>query len=262
MDKQELRTLWAETLRAPGIESLDRVALAMVDLYRSGDAGFRQHIRNRLGRDGFDHSAARDFIADELGLAGWADLVLTIEAGCDDPPLLFQYTLAAMRRGDFTSLEESIGEDRFYDTIVGWHQAGAFQDEQETVDEVLSAACMLGQTPTAEYLIDQGVDPYAGMRTWLAGPHYAVSGGRLETLKMLLTKGIDLEVENGYGGTLLGQAFHSAINEHSDQHAEIIELLIDAGAHVWPGTLEWWLEQSVPSETTKARVAEALAHRQ
>jgi hypothetical protein len=163
-----------------------------------------------------------------------------------------------MERGDFSALESAIGPDNFHDQIVNWFEVGLFKDEQETLDEVLSAACMLGQTRTAEYLIEHGVDPYAGMRTWLAGPHYAVSSGRVETVKMLLEKKVPLEVENRHGGTLLGQALWSAINEHSDTHAEIIELLIRAGSHVWPGTLEWWEEQDVPCAETKERVAAAL----
>ena len=108
---------------------------------------------------------------------------------------------------------------------------------------------MLGRTATAEYLIDHGVDPYAGMKTWLAGPHYAVSSGHLDTVRMLLDKKIPLEVRNLHGGTLLGQALWSAVNEHKPSHADIIEALIEAGAYVEPGTLEWWKVQAVPNET-------------
>ena len=57
---------------------------------------------------------------------------------------------------------------------------------------------------------------------------------------------------------MLGQAFWSAVNEHKNSHAAIIEALIGAGAVIEPGTLEWWTEQRVPSPQTKRRVAEAL----
>src|SRR5262249_53545585 len=144
---------------------------------------------------------------------------------------------------------------------VEWFENGMFERQQETLDEVLSAACMLGQTKTAEYLIDHGVDPYAGMRTWLAGPHYAASGGRLETVKMLLDKNVPLEIENKYGGTMLGQALWSAINEYRESHAETIEQLIDAGAVIEPGTLEWWNSENVPTAELKERVANALRNR-
>ncbi len=75
---------------------------------------------------------------------------------------------------------------------------------------------------------------------------------------MLIEKKIPLEIENGDGKTLLGQALWSAINEHKDTHAQIIETLIESGAYVWPETLEWWNDWAVPSAETKARVAEIL----
>ena len=125
--------------------------------------------------------------------------------------------------------------------------------------EALSCACMLGLTETARFLLDKGrVDPYAGMKTWLAGPHGAASGGQLETIRILIAKGVPLEVENLYGGTVLGQAIWSAINEHTPDHAAIVEALIEAGAVVEQGYLAWWNEQPVPSPETKRRVAGAL----
>lgn len=182
---------------------------------------------------------------------------MAIEVRNSQPPL-FEYTVAAMDRGDFSALEEAIGADNFYSQIVDWYESGSFETERETLDEILSASCMLGQTKTAEYLIDKGVDPYAGMKTWLAGPHYAVSSGNLDTVKMLIEKRVPLEIENRYGGTMLGQALWSAINEHKADHAQIIELLIAAGANVDPGTLEWWEQQTVSSAETKRRVADVL----
>lgn len=56
-------------------------------------------------------------------------------------------------------------------------------------------------TRTAEFLLDKGVDPYAGMKTWLAGPHYAVSSGHLDTVKMLIEQKVSFEIKNNYGGT-------------------------------------------------------------
>lgn len=182
---------------------------------------------------------------------------MAIEVRKSQPPL-FDYAVAAMERGDFSALEAEIGADNFYSQIVDWHENGFFNSEQGTLDEILSASCMLGQTKTAEYLIDKGVDPYAGMKTWLAGPHYAVSSGNLDTVKMLIEKKVPLEIENRYGGTMLGQALWSAVNEHKLDHAQIIELLIAAGASVDPGTLEWWEQQDVPSPETKRRVADVL----
>jgi ankyrin repeat protein len=174
-------------------------------------------------------------------------------------PILFQYAIAALRRGDFTALEEMVGgSEVFSETVIDWHKRGYFANEIETLNEAFSAACMLGHERAAAYLLDKGVDPYAGMRTGLAGFHWAASSGRLEVVKLLIERGLPMEVQNMYEGTVIGQALWSARFEHTPDHAKIIELLIAAGAHVWPGTAEWWDEQEVPSADTKARVANAL----
>ena len=165
----------------------------------------------------------------------------------------------ALEKGDFSRLEHELGGPEGFDhRIVEWFDDGQFEDAPETLAEALSCACMLGRTETAAYLIDHGVDPYAGMKTWLAGPHYAVSSGHLDTVQMLLDKKIPLEVKNLHDGTMLGQAFWSAVNEHKPSHADIVEALIKAGAVVEPGTLEWWEVQNVPSDETKERVTNAL----
>lgn len=176
---------------------------------------------------------------------------------------LWQNALIALDRGDFSRLEDMLGGPEGFDRqTVEWFDNGNFADEPEMLAEALSCACMLGRTETAGHLLDHGVDPYAGMKTWLAGPHYAVSSGRLETVRMLVEKKVALEVKNGYGGTLLGQALWSAVNEHKPTHADIIEMLIAAGAQIEPGSIEWWDAQSVPSAETKRRVADALRETQ
>lgn len=165
----------------------------------------------------------------------------------------------ALEKGDFSRLEEALGGPVGFDQqIVTWYEEGKFDEVPETLAEALSCACMLGRTATARFLIDKGVDPYAGMKTWLAGPHYAVSSGHLDTVEMLLEKQVPLEVKNLHGGTMLGQALWSAVNEHKPRHADIIVALIKAGAVVEPGTLEWWKTQAVPSVETKRRVTHAL----
>lgn len=167
-------------------------------------------------------------------------------------------TVDALEKGDFSRLEELLGGAAEFDRqITNWYDEGQFNDAPYTLAEALTCACMLGRTATAEYLIDNGVDPYAGMKTWLAGPHYAVSSGHLDTVQMLLAKKIPLEIKNLHEGTMLGQALWSAVNEHKRSHADIIEALIAAGAVIEPGTLEWWKAQSVPPET-KGRVEEIL----
>jgi len=109
--------------------------------------------------------------------------------------------------------------------------------------------------------LDKGVDPLAGTKTGLNGFHYAASSGRPAVIRLLIGRKVPMEVRNMYGGTVFEQALWSAINEYTPDHAEIIEALIDAGAEIEPGTLEWWQGQNVPSAETKERVAAALRRR-
>lgn len=267
MDKDVLKNLWHETFASPSSAKLDEVAQVVVEVYSSGPR-FREHIKNRSKRvskttgfeldpENFDLDAARAYIADEIGFTNWDDLINEVE----DPgekPILFHYAIAAMDRGDFTALEETIGPEKFHEQIVEWFESGRFKDEQETLDEIFSAACMLGHSDGAEYLLNKGVDPYAGMKTGLSGFHYAASSGRLDVIKLLIERGVPMEVKNMYGGTVFEQAIWSVVNEYTPQHAEIVERLVEAGAVVDDGYDEWWEKQNVPGRQTKERIAKVL----
>src|SRR4051812_347722 len=123
MDVKGLQRLWSETLRsaAPDTIQFDRLAQSVVDLYKSGDIRFRQHINNRFNRvanrtgkaldpENFDLSTARAFIADEIGFRSWDELLNAINNRSDSTyPLLFQYAIAAMDMGNFTALESAVG---------------------------------------------------------------------------------------------------------------------------------------------------------
>jgi hypothetical protein len=275
MNGHELRELFGRTIRAaqPTVEQFEQLADAMVELHRSGDRQFGLHIQNRMKQIGertgedfadrpFDPYSARLLIADEAGYNDWADLAETLSKGPGDKPALFRYAAAAMVRGDFSALEEAVGgAEKLDSTIIEWYEKGYFADEPETLVEVFSAACMLGHARAAEYLLDRRVDPAAGVRTGLNGFHYAASSGRLEVVKLLISRKAPMEIRNMYGGTVLEQALWSAVNEHREAHGAIIEALIEAGAYIEPGTLEWWNGQDVPSAETKRRVTAALRKR-
>jgi len=273
MNRKELETLWTETLTSgkPTEAQFGNVAAAIVEVHSSGDTRFGQHIANRLkqitdrtGRsfdaNAFDISMSRLLVADEIGFASWNDLTNAISDPAENAkPLLFQYAVAAMVRGDFSALESMVGgPEKFHEQIVVWYQQGYFGDEQETLAEVFSAACMLGHARTAEYLLYKGVDPYAGMKTGLSGFHYAASSGRLDVIKLLIDRKVPMEVKNMYNGTVFEQAIWSAVNEHTPNHAEIVEELIKAGAVVDEGYDEWWEDQDVPDAETKRRIADVL----
>ena len=73
-------------------------------------------------------------------------------------------------------------------------------------------ACEYGRNPVIEFLIGKGVDPVAADVDGQTGLHWAVIGGQLDTVKLLLRHGTPLEARNRYGGTVLGQALWSAAN--------------------------------------------------
>lgn len=272
MNGRELNELFDKTVRSarPDVDQFEQLANALLEAHRSGDFRLQQHIRNRLKQIGdrtgenlvdreLDIGVARLVIADEIGFAGWDELIERLTNDEGEKPILFQYAVAAMVRGDFSALEEALGgSECFTDQIVDWYEAGYFDDESETLAEVFSAACMLGHAPAAGYLLDRGVDALAGTRTGLNGFHYAASSGRLAVIKLLIECEVPMEVRNMYGGTVLEQALWSAVHEHKPSHGEIVEALVDAGAYLEPGTLEWWDEQNVPSADTKRRVADVL----
>lgn len=165
----------------------------------------------------------------------------------------------ALDKGDFTRLQDMLGgPEGFDERIIAAHRNGEFENETEIINEAFSCACMLGRGEPVKYFLANGIDAYAGMKTWLAGPHWAVSGGHLEVVRSLIDFGISLEVKNGFGGTLLGQALWSIVEEYKPNHAAIIELLINSGSAIEPGTLEWWNEQTNVPDDDRTRVAHAL----
>ncbi len=167
---------------------------------------------------------------------------------------LWPYVAKALDAGDFTWLDKLLNSQNA--SLIELLEANG--EPKEYMDEAFAWACMIGRTADAEILLDKGVDPYAGMKTGLAGFHYAVGSGRLDVVTILVGRNIRMDVENMYGGNVWGQALWSAVNEHKPDHAAIIEALIGAGAKIEPGTLEWWLEQNIPSTETKRRVGDAL----
>ena len=271
MDRVELDTLWSKTLRLTEDKpaDLEKLAESVFEVYRHGDRQFGQHVSNRLKQIGkvrgmklpeesFDMETAKLLVADEIGFSDWDSLIAWTERR-HKKPLIFQYAVAAMVRGDFSALESTVGgPDSFHDVIVDWFEKGYFEDEQKTLAEIFSAACMLGHERTAEYLLDKGVDPLAGMQTGLNGFHYAASSGRLSVIKLLIARDVPMEEKNMYGGTVFEQAMWSAVNEYAPDHAAIVEALVEAGGIVDEGYREWWEKQNVPDAATKERIAEIL----
>ena len=121
--------------------------------------------------------------------------------------------------GDLASLQSWLNED------------GSLKNEADR--EALNAgfvwACEFGHKNVVEFLVEKGYD-LSTMSKGMTGLHWAVVGGQTEMVRYLLEKGTPTEIENCYGGTVLGQALWSQQNDPLPQHNEIIQILRSAGA--------------------------------
>ena len=121
-------------------------------------------------------------------------------------------------------------------------------------------ACEYGRNDVVDFLLQRGADVRAQSNTGLTGLHWAVVGGKLATIKLLLERGAPLDARNVYGATAFSQALWSAFNGDAGiDYVPVIEMLVDAGAKVEPGSLAWLAKQT-GSASTKVRL-EALLRR-
>lgn len=149
---------------------------------------------------------------------------------------LFRDAVQGLSAGDFSRLEPLFINDSPGDgsrcRIIEWYEAGLFANEPTALAEALTCACFLGCTSVADYLLAQGADSSAGNGTGLNAFHWAANRGQLETVMLLISRKAPLEIRNMYGGTVLGTAVWSAINEPRGEQLRIIEELIKAGARL------------------------------
>lgn len=147
----------------------------------------------------------------------------------------FNDAIEGLRRGDFDRLAP-LFRDRGDEIcpILKWHREGRFANHSKELAEALSNACFLGRDAVVGALIDAGVDVTAGTGCGLDGVHWAANRGKLETLRLLISRGVPLETVNMHGSTVLGTAVWSAINEPwwGPAQIDIIRLLLEAGADV------------------------------
>lgn len=146
----------------------------------------------------------------------------------------FATALEGLRKGDFTRLallfKSDPGTGKSW--VVTWYESGLFAAHPAEAAEALTCACFLGEEQTAAYLLSQGLHPAGGCASGMDAVHYAASRGQLATLRLLLDHGADLETRNMYGGTALGQAIWSAVNQPRPGQLEAIRELLLAGADV------------------------------
>ncbi len=148
----------------------------------------------------------------------------------------FENAVRGLKRGDFSRSEPLFENDLHHAgrrcQIIQWYEAGLFANEPDALAEAFTCACFLGYTSVVEYLLDKGADPAGGFKTGLNAFHWAVNRGQLGTSKLLIQHKAPLEIRNMYGGTILGTAVWSAVNEPRGEQLRIIEELINAGARV------------------------------
>jgi hypothetical protein len=140
--------------------------------------------------------------------------------------------LEGLRRGDFSRLDSLFHSSGSRPQIVEWVEQGRFCGHDQELAEALTCACFNGRTEVAEYLLNRGIAPSGGAGTGLDAVHWAVHRGQLAAVRLLIRHKVQLESRSMYGGTALGTAVWSAINEPRADHLAIIEELLAAGARV------------------------------
>jgi len=155
-------------------------------------------------------------------------------SSADSDNQTFSDAVLGLERGDFTLLDPLLEQNLTSGEcpIITWYNEGRFANEPKALNGALTCACFNGRTMVAEFLLTKGVDPSAGNGTGLNAFHWAANRGQLETVKLLIERKAPLEVESMYGGTVLGTAIWSAVNEPKPDHLAIIEALIQAGANL------------------------------
>jgi ankyrin repeat protein len=107
-----------------------------------------------------------------------------------------------------------------YDAATPNHQRDAFL-----------YACVYGRNHVVEFLLEKGANLTAHRADGQTALHWAIIGGQLDTVKLLLRHGPPLEQANIYRGTPLGQAIWSSEhNRNPEPYLKIIAALIAAGA--------------------------------
>lgn len=96
--------------------------------------------------------------------------------------------------------------------------------------EAFAAAARRGDAAAVTKLLDEGVDVNTKYRYGATALSYAADHGRLEVVRILIGRGADVNVKDSfYGATPLTWAASPA-QTRKPEHAEIVRLLLKAGA--------------------------------
>ena len=127
------------------------------------------------------------------------------------------------------------------------------------IQSAFMTACEFGRTQVVEFLLDKGADMRGQDGNGQTGLHSAALAGHVHTVKLLLERRAPLEVQNVWGGTVLGNVLWGAIHHDPNvDYVPIVEMLINAGAKVPPEFLTWWRAQDPLVASAKPRIEELL----
>jgi hypothetical protein len=95
-------------------------------------------------------------------------------------------------------------------------------------------ACKFGRTAVVDFLLETGVDPAAKDTDSMTLIHWAAANGCMDLIKLLLERGVPLELENRWGGTVLNSTLHFALYQPVPgvNYPAVVEMLLAAGADV------------------------------
>lgn len=120
-------------------------------------------------------------------------------------------------------------------------------------------ACEYGRVAVIEYLLDRRPELARDASTGMNGLHWAIVGGELEAVRLLVARGAPLEQRNSYGGTALECSLWAVTNTRvGAEFAAVVECLLAAGAAVERGSADWVLRQPGGTAAGRQSVAELL----
>ena len=107
-------------------------------------------------------------------------------------------------------------------------------DPRVHIELALAWACKFGRRDVALFLIELGVNPAAMDDDKMTALHWACATAMLDVIDELLRRGVPLEVENAWGGTVLNSTLHFAlyIPVEGVDYVPVLERLLLAGANV------------------------------
>lgn len=107
-------------------------------------------------------------------------------------------------------------------------------DPRSHIELALAWACKFARPDVALFLLDRGVNPVSKDSDDMTALHWAAANGMMTVVEDLLRRGVPLEFENKWEGTVLNSTLHFAlyIPVKDVDYVPVLERLLLAGANV------------------------------